>query len=200
MGFCSSGAPPAEVFNVHMQPDFTDTGAFKGDIYASADWTLRMSFIGQRVAVIGMDEHVLESLPCIARTADAVKFFQLEPRWILPRIEQPVLAGLARRVLPVERLARGAGARLAARAGRAYMTRQVGDGWMRWQLTPKPGARPGAPLFSNDFHGTLQRSNCKLVTWPIARITPGGIRTADGLEHQVDVIFLAHEAMSAPLN
>jgi len=46
-------------------------------------------------------------------------------------------------------------------------------------------------LISNDYYPALQKPNCKLLTWPIDRIAPQGIRTVEGIEHQLDCIVFA---------
>jgi cation diffusion facilitator CzcD-associated flavoprotein CzcO len=33
--------------------------------------------------------------------------------------------------------------------------------------------------------------NCKLISWPITTLSPNGVRTADGVEHEVDCIVFA---------
>jgi cation diffusion facilitator CzcD-associated flavoprotein CzcO len=44
---------------------------------------------------------------------------------------------------------------------------------------------------SSDYYPALQADNCKLITWPIATLSPAGIRTSEGIEHQVDCIVFA---------
>ena len=44
---------------------------------------------------------------------------------------------------------------------------------------------------SSDYYPALQRDNCKLISWPIATLSPAGIRTSDGVEHHVDCIVFA---------
>jgi hypothetical protein len=44
---------------------------------------------------------------------------------------------------------------------------------------------------SNRYYAALRRDDVDLVTWPIAGVVAAGIRTADGLEHHVDVIARA---------
>jgi cation diffusion facilitator CzcD-associated flavoprotein CzcO len=44
---------------------------------------------------------------------------------------------------------------------------------------------------SSDYYPALQRDNCTLVTWPIAGMSPAGIRTAEGIEHRFDCIVFA---------
>jgi hypothetical protein len=74
---------------------------------------------------------------------------------------------------------------------KANLRRQVSDGWLRRQLTPNFRAGCKRMLMSSDYYPALQRDNCKLVSWPIATLSPNGIRTADGIEHEVDCIVFA---------
>lgn len=46
-------------------------------------------------------------------------------------------------------------------------------------------------LLSSDYYPALQRPNCKLIDWPIATLSPAGIRTSDGVEHRLDAIVFA---------
>ena len=72
--------------------------------------------------------------------------------------------------------------------------------FMRWQLKDPEVRRKVWPrytfgckrvLFSSHFLPALQRPNVELVTEAIARVTPTGIVTADGREHEVDCIIYA---------
>jgi cation diffusion facilitator CzcD-associated flavoprotein CzcO len=67
----------------------------------------------------------------------------------------------------------------------------VKDKWLRRQLTPDFRAGCKRMLMSSDYYPALQAENCKLITWPIATITPDGVQTGDGLQHQVDAIVFA---------
>ncbi|GAC1609409.1 MAG: hypothetical protein NVS3B3_15930 [Aquirhabdus sp.] len=46
-------------------------------------------------------------------------------------------------------------------------------------------------LVSNDYYPALQKPNCKLITWPIVKITENGVQTMEGVEHDVDCIVFA---------
>jgi cation diffusion facilitator CzcD-associated flavoprotein CzcO len=81
--------------------------------------------------------------------------------------------------------------RLVELVGRAHLRRQVRDPWLRRQLTPDFRAGCKRLLLSNDYYPALQRENCKLITWPIARIAANGIRSVEGVEHRVDCIVFA---------
>jgi cation diffusion facilitator CzcD-associated flavoprotein CzcO len=80
---------------------------------------------------------------------------------------------------------------LVARLGKAHIRSQVKDPWLRRQLTPDftPGCK--RMLISSDYYPALQKDNCKLIDWPIATMSPVGIRTSDGVEHHLDCIVFA---------
>ena len=44
---------------------------------------------------------------------------------------------------------------------------------------------------SPDFYDAIQQPNAELVTEPIERVEPGGVRTKDGVLHELDVLVLA---------
>ena len=56
-----------------------------------------------------------------------------------------------------------------------------------------PDYPPGCKriLASNDYYDTLNRLNTRLVTTSIAEVTPGGLRTSDGVHHRADTIIWA---------
>jgi hypothetical protein len=56
---------------------------------------------------------------------------------------------------------------------------------------PHYGPVAKRPTLSNDFLRAFNRPNTHLVTTPIERITATGIRTTDGVDHELDMIVLA---------
>jgi cation diffusion facilitator CzcD-associated flavoprotein CzcO len=70
--------------------------------------------------------------------------------------------------------------------------------FMRWQLRDPVVRRKAWPhytfgckrvLFSSHFLPALQRPNVELVTEPIARLEPTGVRTEDGVLREVDCVI-----------
>ncbi|WP_433592975.1 hypothetical protein [Nocardia sp. CA-145437] len=86
---------------------------------------------------------------------------------------------------------RWGGRQALRRAAAANLRAQVGDSWVRRQLTPDQRA---AVRVHGRYYRALRQPNCTLVSWPIARIAPLGIRTVDGVEHRVDCIIYAEDA------
>jgi cation diffusion facilitator CzcD-associated flavoprotein CzcO len=74
---------------------------------------------------------------------------------------------------------------------RAHLEASVEDPTLRQQLTPDYSIGCKRILVSDDFYPAVQRDNVELVTDPIERVTPAGIVTADGVEHELDILVLA---------
>jgi len=79
----------------------------------------------------------------------------------------------------------------AQRAALANIHKSISDPELRARLTPTFRLGCKRVLRSNTYYPALAADNVDLVTEPIARVTPGGIVTADGAEHPVDVIVVA---------
>src|SRR6185312_13991947 len=165
----------------------------------------------KRVGVIGTGASAIQIVPELVKQAEFVKVFQRTPGWVLPRWNPPTppaVQSLFEKVPGTQQLAREAlfwGHEASALAlvwnspltsvvaglGRLHLRRSVKDPWLRRQLTPSftPGCK--RMLISSDYYPALQRDNCKLIDWPIATLSPVGLRTSDGIEHHLDCIVFA---------
>jgi len=74
---------------------------------------------------------------------------------------------------------------------REYVREQVNDPELAAKLTPDYAIGCKRPGFHNTYLATYNRDNVALETNPIEAITSAGIRTADGAEHELDVLVLA---------
>lgn len=195
----------------HKWPDIRGLDTYQGHKIHSANWDHDYDFTGKRIAVIGTGASAVQIIPELVKTAGFVKVFQRTPGWVIPRLDvatPPVARTLFAKVPAAQQLARqvlfwgheaSATAMvwdtpltgLVARLGKAHLRRQVADPWLRRQLTPDftPGCK--RMLVSSDYYPALQRDNCKLIDWPIATMSPVGIRTSDGIEHHLDAIVFA---------
>ncbi|MBC7299853.1 MAG: NAD(P)/FAD-dependent oxidoreductase [Nocardia sp.] len=140
----------------------------------------RHEFCGQRVAIIGSGAAAARLLPGIAAEAARVTVFQTEPVWVLPRLPRSGATALRR-----------APQRLIRWVARVNLRVQVRDAWLRHRLTPDDTA---GVAVHDSYYRTLRQPHCTLVTWPIARLVPLGVRTVDGIEHRVDTIVYAEDA------
>ena len=201
---------PGPLANVSW-PDIRGLDSYTGHKIHSARWDHDYDMSGKRVAVIGTGASAVQIIPELVKKAAKVKVFQRTPGWVLPRpnFPHPDWAKQLFRHIPLtEQLARQAwfwGHEAAAvgmvwntpatdaiqLVAKAHLRRQIRDPWKRRQLTPDFRAGCKRMLMTNDYYPALEKDNCKLVTWPIATISPNGIRTADGIEHEVDCIVFA---------
>ncbi|OHU98267.1 flavin-containing monooxygenase [Mycobacterium talmoniae] len=192
-------------------PDLRGLDTYRGHKIHSAHWDHDYDFTGKRVAVIGTGASAIQIVPELVKHAEFVKVFQRTPGWVLPRLDvaiPPSVQELFSKVPAAQQLARQALfwgheasatalvwntplTGLVARLGKAHLRSQVKDPWLRRQLTPDftPGCK--RMLVSSDYYPALQRDNCKLIDWPIATLSPAGIRTSDGVEHHLDAIVFA---------
>ncbi|MGH3584582.1 MAG: monooxygenase, partial [Mycobacterium sp.] len=75
-------------------------------------------------------------------------------------------------------------ARLSLRA-------QIRDPHLRAELTPDYQPLCKRQVVSGSYYRAITRPNARLVSTPITEMTATGIRTADGVHHDVDVVVLA---------
>lgn len=180
---------------------------FTGPVVAAADLHVDDVAPGSVVACIGTDDAMLDAVPALVAAGHEVRVFEDRPRLILPDGGGfPTCAGaLAAVAVPVRFAVERAAflpapsalrrrlehvpVHLQRRAGSWHRRRLLTDSWMRRQVTPAPhDHRP--PLHADAYYEALAGERCRLVSWPIDRLTEVGIRTCDGLEHRVDVIVV----------
>jgi cation diffusion facilitator CzcD-associated flavoprotein CzcO len=192
-------------------PNLPGLDSFKGKKIHSARWDHDYDFTGKRVAVIGTGASAVQIIPELVKVAGSVKVFQRTPAWVLPRFDfaSPEWTKSLFAKLPLsqtavreamywihESMALGMiwntpMTRALEMLGTAFREHQVKDTWLRRQLTPDFRIGCKRVLMTNDYYPALQAPNCKLVTWPIARLAEDGVRTVEGIEHQVDCIVFA---------
>lgn len=192
-------------------PNIEGIDDYQGEKIHSARWNHSYDFKGKRVAVIGTGASAVQIIPELVKEAKSLKVFQRTPGWVMPRpdLRKPEWnKSLFKRLPATQSAARGllfwghesmataviwntGLTRLAERGARAFLHSQVKDKWMRRQLTPDFTIGCKRVLVSNDYYKALQDDNTQLITWPIAKLSEKGIRTSEGLEHQVDCIVFA---------
>ncbi|GAA1098954.1 flavin-containing monooxygenase [Tsukamurella spumae] len=184
---------------------------YEGHKIHSARWDHDYDFTGKKVAVVGTGASGVQIVPELVQQAASVKVFQRTPGWVLPRINTETgefTKSIYRRIPGAQQLARALWfwghesvalgvvwntplTRVVEAVSKLHLRLQVRDRWLRRQLTPDFAAGCKRLLMTSDYYPALQRENCTLVTWPIARIAPQGIRTVEGVEHRFDCIVFA---------
>ena len=193
-------------------PDIEGLKAFAGDAFHTARWDHSVALEGKRIGVIGTGSTAIQVVPAIVDRAEKVSLFQRTPQWILPEPNLPIAdekraAYRADPALLADQYAHLAqafnGAFCAAVAGEAPDVydrmaqacldnlNTVADPDLRARLTPDYRMGCKRLIVSSLFYPAIQRPDAELVTDAISRIEAGGVRTADGRLHELDVLVLA---------
>jgi cation diffusion facilitator CzcD-associated flavoprotein CzcO len=195
-------------------PDIDGLDDFTGVTVHTARWDPTVELAGKRVAVIGTGASAVQVIPSIAPAVGHLTVFQRTPVWCLPKLDGPIPTSVRNALGRVPGAA--STARLASQTfvelafpfaahyygrvplatafehqARTYLKAEIPDPELRDKLTPRYGLGCKRPTFHNEYLSTFNRSNVLLETDPIERITPTGIRTQRGNEHEFDVLILA---------
>jgi cation diffusion facilitator CzcD-associated flavoprotein CzcO len=192
-------------------PSLATPGDFAGHSFHSARWDHDYDLRGKRVAVIGTGASAIQFVPSVAEEAARLHVFQrtgnwfmarsnrVYPEWVRTLIERmPGLQALRRRFVYyytesltlMIRHPRTWG-RIGWLLSSAFMRSQLRDRDVRRKVWPDYTFGCKRILFSSAFLPALQRPNVEVVNEPIAGLTAGGVRTADGTERRVDCIIYA---------
>jgi len=195
-------------------PDIPGVDSFEGIVMHTSRWDHNQDLRGKRVAVIGTGASAVQVVPTIAPDVEQLTVFQRTPIWCLPKADgelSPRVRGALRWIPGAKGIARALSetfveltfplpahfdgvvplAKRGEAVARKHLREQVKDPETRDKLTPRYGLGCKRPGFSNDYLPTFNRDNVTLETTPIESITPGGIRTETGEEHEIDVLILA---------
>jgi cation diffusion facilitator CzcD-associated flavoprotein CzcO len=204
--------PAVGILNRPSTPDIPGLESFSGKVFHTTAWDHDYSLTGKRVAVIGTGSTASQVIPAIAADVGQLTVFQRSAGWVLPRIDWKVpriekllmkyVPGLQkvrrwrqhwlREVLLLPALLKP-GRDIAAIEAlcRWHLRRQVPDAAIRAKLTPKNTFGCKRPIMSSDYLRTFMRNNVELVTEAITEVRPNAVVTADGREHEIDVLVLA---------
>ncbi|MCA2239066.1 NAD(P)/FAD-dependent oxidoreductase [Mycobacterium intracellulare] len=196
-------------------PDIPGLDEFGGVLMHTALWDHDVALAGKRVAVIGTGATALQVVPAIVDEVEHLTVFQRTPIWVFPKPDKEVTSAI-RWVLGRKRIRSGirlvgtvatevgmagmwvgpqwltnASRRMLEVPTRRWMRRQIDDPVVREKLIPRYGLGCKRPSMSNDYLRTFNRDDVSLVTDAIECITKKGVRTADGVEHEIDVLICA---------
>jgi len=194
---------------------------FTGELFHTARWRHDIGLEGKRVGIVGTGASAIQIVPEIADIVTRLEIFQRTPPWLIfkPDFAVPAWRRWLRKKLPIlQKLNRAyvyswheswaiAFTRLpwllkiVQLLAKAFVAFNIRDKTLREKLKPDYVIGCKRVLLSNNYLPALNKPNVALVTDAIECITPDGIRTRDGKQHQLDIIiastgFLAAEAGS----
>jgi cation diffusion facilitator CzcD-associated flavoprotein CzcO len=198
--------------NRPLVPEIEGRDSFLGPAFHSARWDHSVKLAGKRVAVIGSAASAVQIIPEIAKEVQHLTVFQRTPNWVVPRLDRPITDEEKALIMTEPHVAMmgrdllyqnadyltwqafswtKAGREAFTRVALNHLAAQVPDEALRSKLTPNYPIGCKRVLIADDFYPALLRPNVSLETNAIARITPKGIETKDGIMHNVDVIIYA---------
>lgn len=168
-------------------PDFFQK--FKGKIVSSED-IKHFNFSNLNVAIVGANQKTVTHLEQICSHAKLVKIFQITPHFILPHTEKAIHKLLSHPLIIKNR--RLFNNRVKSLLAIRYLESQLKDNWLKRQLMPNSASENKVFFKSDTYYAALQRENCKLITWPVVKITEQAVQSMEGIEHLVDVIITTY--------
>ncbi len=194
-------------------PDIAGLDGFAGDCFHSARWDHGVALEGKRVGVIGTGSTAIQITSALVDKVASFALFQRTAQWIMP-IENPAYSAAERAAFRADPLkieairtefnrmmidtianavvdADSPEMHRIEQACRDNLENSVRDPELREKLRPGYRAACKRLIFSPDFYEAIQHPNANLVTAGIERVEPGGVRTSDGVLHELDVLVLA---------
>jgi cation diffusion facilitator CzcD-associated flavoprotein CzcO len=176
-------------------------------MFHSARWNHDHDLTGERVGVIGTGASAIQFVPAIQPDVARLHLFQRTPPWVIPRFDHEITRTEHRllRIPGVPAAVRGILywlletrvwgfrnpwlMRLADRAGRWQLRRQVRDPELQRKLLPDYTMGCKRILISDDYYPSLDKPNVEVVTDGIEEVRERSIVTRDGAEREVDTII-----------
>lgn len=194
-------------------PDLPGLDSFAGAAFHSARWDHAVPLDDRRVGVVGTGSTAIQITSALVDRVARYSLFQRTAQWVMPQenpaygeeekqrfradpealkqmhedISRMFSEGFSNAVVDAESPVMKA----IQAACERNLEESVRDPELRRRLRPDYRAACKRLVVSPDFYRAIQHPNAELVTDPIERIEPGGIRTRDGRLHALDVLVLA---------
>ena len=195
-------------------PDIAGLGDFAGTVAHSARWDEATPLDGRRIGVVGNGSTGVQIVSALGSRAGKLSHFQRSPQWIMPVLNEPYdeaqreafrrdpalidairydeeyLANVLRFTEGIIRPDSEEMQFIEAMV-LGYLEQGVVDPVLREKLRPDYRAACKRLIFSPDYYQVVQQHDVNIVIDGIERIEPAGIRTKDGVLHELDLIILA---------
>lgn len=194
-------------------PEFQGRDDFSGPAFHSARWDSEADLEGKRVGIIGTGSSAIQMVPALVDKVDRLTLFQRTAQWITPtenpaydetekahfrenpqamqEIRDEVSLAMTDGFANVLVDAESPVLQLVHDNCQANLEDNVQDSELREKLRPTYRAACKRLIMSPDFYQAIQHPNAEVVTDGIERIESDGVRTVDGLLHELDVLIFA---------
>ena len=195
------------------KPNLPGRENFAGASFHSAEWDHAVPLDGRRVGVIGTGSTAIQITSALVPRVAAFSLFQRTAQWVMA-IDNPFYtdeqrAAFAQDPAQIDAIraeantmmvdfisnaiidADSPGMKSIERRCVQNLENSVRDPALRERLRPNYRAACKRLVFSGDFYTAIQQPNAALITSGIKHIEAGGVRTEDGVLHELDVLVLA---------
>jgi cation diffusion facilitator CzcD-associated flavoprotein CzcO len=193
-------------------PDISGIDDFEGACFHSARWDHDVPIDGKRVGVIGTGSTAVQIVGAIVDRVGHLDLFQRTAQWVLPQTNPEFTAEehtayeedpeLLHQLHDSLSQAFGVFANAVIdsdspeihwieSACLANLEENVADPALKERLRPSYRAACKRLIISPNFYEAIQAPNAELVTEGIERVEAQGVRTKDGVLHELDVLVLA---------
>lgn len=194
-------------------PDIDGLDTFAGPLFHSARWDHGVDLAAKRVGIVGTGSTAVQVVCALVEEVAELALFQRTAQWVLPMPNPEISAGLREeyRADPElmattrQELSRTfsdnfANAVVDADSPQVKMIQDmcvanlelnVADPVLRETLRPDYRAACKRLVVAPDFYQKVQHPGARVVTEAIAAVEPAGVRTGDGVLHDLDVLVLA---------
>ena len=195
-------------------PDIEGIDSFEGACFHSARWDHDVPLDGQRIGIIGNGSTGVQIVSDLASRAGNLYQFQRTAQWIMPsenpafteeekqafRDNPELMRTMKQEFDSGEGVGRFTDAIInpdsdAMKEIEAIVLENletsVADPELRERLRPTYRAACKRMIFSPDYYDAIQHPNAELVTDPIERVEPKGVRLASGRLVELDLLVLA---------
>lgn len=189
-------------------PKIPGLDTFKGEMFHSATWDHSVDLTGKRVAVVGTGASAIQFIPQIQPKVKSLVVFQRTAPWVLPKPDielgstgkmlmdkLPIIQKTWRKTVATSLNVINFGLRNpsvlepVSTAAKQLLKVQIKDEALRKAVTPDFTLGCKRILFANNYYPALQASNTQLIPHGMTRIEGNTVISANGEQHEVDVII-----------
>jgi cation diffusion facilitator CzcD-associated flavoprotein CzcO len=193
-------------------PDIPGLDTFAGAQFHSARWDHSVPIDGRRFGVVGSGSTAVQIVSAVVDRVAHLSMFQRTAQWIMPQ-ENPAYTEEQKAAYRTDSMqlvemhahlsemfgmfamavvdANSAQIKLIEEMCLANLESNVRDPALRERLRPDYRAGCKRLVVSPNFYDAIQRPNAQLVSEGIEGVEPGGVRTKDGVLHELDMLVLA---------